>query len=443
VLAEGDLACMPDFAGLQLEALVHVAAATNFRTNSSGDPHQTNAAGTGILLRWAASRKIRHLHHVSSAYVCGRTSRTVPETFHHDRPAFHNDYEQSKWEAEHLCLDWSRQHDASLTVWRPSVIVGEHTTGRSTRFAGFYLSARSTEFLHRSFEHADAATRHSIPLRIRGRAEDCQNIVPVDYVAAMIAGALGRPESWGGVYHLTHPSAPTNQEIKSAFESYFQIGGGRFVHPDDFPADSLNEHEQRFYDISRSIEHYFVDTPRFERERTAALEGQLGICCPTFRADDIARLVAFAQSAGWGRESVSRRSTPGCRTYFERFLPRNVNDSQVADRTRVTATVRFVIEDDPGREWVCRFERGLLADVRNGPNGVQEDFGYRCNREVFWEAIAGHVHPQELFLSGRAEIFGDVERALKMAMILHEFNRERPCDANLLEQYEEKPCPAP
>ncbi len=454
VVAEGDLACMPDLAGLPMEALVHVAAATQFRTDSSGDPHRTNVAGTEMLLRWAASRDIRHLHHVSSAYVCGQTGKPVPETLHRHRPRFHNDYEQSKREAEHVCEAWAVRHGATLTIWRPSVIVGEHATGRSTRFAGFYLSARSTEFLSRSFANADHETRRHIPLRIRGRAEDCQNIVPVDYVASMIAGALCRPETWGGVYHLTHPSPPTNQQIKSAFESYFQIGGGRFVEPDEFPAHSLNEHEQRFYDISRSIEHYFVDTPQFERTRAAALEKRLGIRCPPLREGDIGRLVAFAQSAGWGRLLDRRARAPhrrethatpasGCRTYFERFLPQHVNQSQVAHQTSITATVRFVIEDDPGREWVCRFEKGLLADVHAGRNGLQEDFGYRSSREVFWEAISGRVHPQELFLTGRAEIFGDVERALKMAMILHEFNRECPCDTHVLEQYEEAPCSRP
>jgi predicted lipid carrier protein YhbT len=45
---------------------------------------------------------------------------------------------------------------------------------------------------------------------------------------------------------------------------------------------------------------------------------------------------------------------------------------------------------------------------------------------VYWDAVAGRTDPREVFLSGRAEVFGDVERALKMAMILHAFNTEFP-----------------
>lgn len=66
-----------------------------------------------------------------------------------------------------------------------------------------------------------------------------------------------------------------------------------------------------------------------------------------------------------------------------------------------------------------------------------EEFGYRSTRDVFWEAITGRVPPQELFLSGRAELFGDIERAMKMATILHEFTREFPCDPRRLAEVEQ------
>src|SRR5207253_1094596 len=162
--------------------------------------------------------------------------------------------------------------------------IGDFATGRSTRFAGFYLSARSTEFLSRSFENASEAKRLSIPLRIRGRAGDCQNIVPVDYVASAIAGAINLPEARGRIYHLAH-----------------------------------------------------------------------------------------AQSAAWGRtlrrvEPVSANSS--CRPYFEAFLPGSIAGSKVAKQTAVSAVVRFIIEDDPCGEWVCRFERGRLAELHRGANGL-------------------------------------------------------------------------
>jgi hypothetical protein len=59
-------------------------------------------------------------------------------------------------------------------------------------------------------------------------------------------------------------------------------------------------------------------------------------------------------------------------------------------------------------------------------NGVREDFGYRLDQQTFWQAVRGELDPQQAFLNRRAEVFGDVEQALKMAMVLNMFSREFP-----------------
>jgi nucleoside-diphosphate-sugar epimerase len=432
--AEGDLADRwPDLPRIAIGTVIHGAASTRFHADGDGEPYRTNVSGTRRLLEWAAARSADDLHLVSSAYTCGRTDIPVSEQFVPEPPAFHNPYEESKWQAERLCVEWAASQRRRLTIHRPSVVVGEFGAGRASKFSGFYVLARATEILDRIFRDADAASRQSIPLRIRARPDDRQNIVPVDYVASMMAHIIGRPHLHGRVYHLVHPNPPTNDRIKRAFEEQFGIGGGRFVAPETFDADDLNEHEQRFYEISRSIEHYFVDTPTFLRPNADAVEEESGTHCPTYDAAAIRRLVAYAQRAEWGRPKKSERDgTSPVAAYFESFLPTYVSKSEVARLTAVSTTMRFVIDDEPNGQWVCRFDRGQLEMVHRGEDGVQEDFGYRATRDVFWEAIGGKVHPQELFLSGRAEVFGDVEQALKMAMILHAFTREWPCDAHTL-----------
>ena len=248
-----------------------------------------------------------------------------------------------------------------------------------------------------------------------------------------MAHIIATSQCHGRVYHLTHPRPPSNAAIKASLERYLDIAGGRFVDPEQFPSAGLNEHEQRFYEISRSIEHYFVDTPTFLRSHTDAVEAVTGMRCPDYDESAIHRLLAYAIAAGWGRRRTSLRADASpCAQYFESFLPAHVGQSNVARLTGVTTTMRFVIEDEPSGEWVCAFDRGQLRTVHRGSNGIRESFGYRSTRDVFWEAISGRTHPQDLFLSGRAEIFGDVEQALKMAMILHAFTQEYPCDETKL-----------
>ena len=298
-----------------------------------------------------------------------------------------------------------------------------------------------------------SAQRQSIALRIVGRPLDRQNIVPVDYVAKMIAALAHQPAGAATsgasacVYHLVHPDPPSNLQIKQAFEQYFGIGGGRFIPPEEFeddagkPACWLNDLERGFCDVIKPIEHYFVDTPVFGRENAARLEARAGIICPTYEAPAIERLVRYAQSTSWGRrDRTAVAGEPGCAEYFESFLPFHVEKSKVARMTALTAKVRFVIDDEAEGQWLCTFDRGRLTRVDRSKNGRREDFGYRTTRSAFWESVSGRPHPQELFLTGRAEMFGNIEQALKMSVVLHSFAKEFPCDPKTLARFCERSC---
>ena len=112
--------------------------------------------------------------------------------------------------------------------------------------------------------------------------------------------------------------------------------------------------------------------------------------------------------------------------YFEEFLPTFVERSTVARLASLTADVRFVFKDVDDGHSLCAFRAGRLAEVHRSNNGAREDFGYRVDISTFLKVIANQLDPLEAFLSGRVEMFGDIERALKMAMVLRQFNSEFP-----------------
>jgi hypothetical protein len=152
--------------------------------------------------------------------------------------------------------------------------------------------------------------------------------------------------------------------------------------------------------------------------------------------------VASAQSANWGRRRRSDAAAAPAphdgelyANYFERFLPAHVGRSRVARATAMDALIRFVIGPRPGDDWLCRFKSGHLVEVRRACRDAREEFGYRSTDAAFWRAVSGRVHPQDLFMSGEAELFGDAERALKMVMILNAFAREYPCDQHALQRF--------
>jgi hypothetical protein len=274
-----------------------------------------------------------------------------------------------------------------------------------------------------------------VALRVMGRAVDAQNIVPVDWVAKIIGGIVATPILHGRIYHLVHPAPPTNRQIKRAMEHHFRICGARFIPPERFPRRGLSSDERLFRHLSKPIEHYLIDSPSFDRANTADAERSLGLTCPVWDDAAIARLCRFASESNWGRELPEASNRDAFAEYFERFLPQRVRLSRIARAASIDARVRFVVGSNADDAWLCCFAQGDLVEVVRSGEGSSGDFGYRATERGFWRAVSGDVHPQELFLTGEAEIFGDAERALKMAMILNAFAREHPFDRQTWRQW--------
>lgn len=432
---EGDLGdSLPRFGQLPVGCIVHAAGCTRFDMDKDGEPMRTNVRGTEHLLEWAESRSVRNIHLVSTAYVCGAADGRVGECFRDDPPAFHNAYEQSKWLAEQQATAWARRTGGTLTVYRPSIVVGDSREGRATRFVGVYLSVRACEMLSRMVAGEPRSKRHAIDVRMEGRPQARQDIVPVDYVASIIAEIVAQPRHHGSTYHLVHPDPPTTRMIQTAIEQYFDIGGGRFVEPGRFDPGDLSDIERSFHSLMGPLRPYLMDSPVFDRSRIEQVERSTGIECPGWNMESLHRLFRYAQRTRWGRRRPDTvRPDSACAEYFENFLPTRIAASQVAQLAAISTTVRFVIEDVVDGQWVCRFEQGRLTEVHRGCNGLCEDFTYRTREAPFWRIVSGEADPQQVFLNGDAEISGDVEKALKMGMVLRAFNREHPCDRLALE----------
>jgi hypothetical protein len=384
---------------------------------------------------------------VSTAYCCGVTEGKAPETLHGEPRTFRNAYEQSKWLAEQACAAWAERNRASLTIHRPSIIVGDGATGRATRFDGFYVSARACQMIGR------LAARQSNPgrrvrIHVPAPADATQNIVPVDYVAKMIAGVAMRPELHGQAYHLTHPDPPTNSAIREAFVKRFDLRSVDLEFACDQPA-MRTELDEAFESLQRPILPYMADSPRFQRSRAALVEQALGLELPAFDATRLRQLLNDAVESDWGRRRRATVSSIGpreskdalgdteaggaaeyCDAYFRMFLPARINDSASVRVPSLCATARFIITDIDDGEWACRFQNGLLVQVHRGSNTLVEDFAYHTDAASLQSVVSGEVDPQQLFFSGKAKITGDAEKALRMTVIFQSFIRQCPAPAD-------------
>lgn len=407
--------------------IIHAAANTAFDGQPGGEPYRTNVDGTRALLAVARKAGVPHFVHVSTAYVCGRSRGLVAERFTTPFPPASNAYEQSKQQAEQLVWAWQGDERA-VTICRPTILFGDGRTGRSTAMRGLYLIARATEILNRAVSDAADTDRHAVPLRIIGRPEATINVIPVDWAARRIAAIALDERLAGEVVHVANAHPPTHTEIKQWLEAYYDLAGGGFCE-ETWPLAHPNHYEELFYSSSHAVHDYFRVDLRFESRVNKADERRL------IDREAFTRALRYAEATGWGRRAAapdapraaaSPRGRVSPTWYFTDYLPRMIPRSQVARVDALTAVARFVIRDCDDGDWVCRFDHGELAEVHPAPNGLQEAFGYRVSAADFARVIGAACPVQDVFLDGDAEMFGDIDRALKMVGIMDKFVHEFP-----------------
>ncbi|MFM7250841.1 MAG: SDR family oxidoreductase [Planctomycetaceae bacterium] len=283
-------------------AVLHNAASLSFRgSDRDAEPWLSNVTGTAHVLGLAHTAGIDEFHHVSTAYVCGlRTGRVTEEELLVGQ-AFGNDYERSKAEAETMVRS---EGPRSVTVYRPSIIVGDSRSGFTSTYHGLFAVLRLGHTLLTKVELG--STSGPAILTLLGiPPADRKNFVPVDWVSAVISHCLQSPSARGRTFHVTHPepvsSAAIGRLVQEAVETYSRAAS----------ADDPDLCDERWFadnlavqlDVYRS---YFRNDPTFDRTATDAVAG--GIPCPPLDHATLMRMARFAIEDDFGRSPRRRRT---------------------------------------------------------------------------------------------------------------------------------------
>lgn len=286
-------------------AVLHNAASLEFiGKDRSEDPWRTNVGGTRNVLSLAERAGIREFHHVSTAYVCGLTPGPIPEAPATGAHGFRNDYEASKFEAEHLVR--SAAYLDRPTFFRPAVIVGDSRTGATSTYHGMMAMLQLMAVIVRSLP-ADEHGFRKVDLRLAMTGDEQRNFIPVDWVAEAMVRLLDMPQARGRTIHLAPNKPITIRELIDFTSSYLNSGGLQFCGPTR-PTD-LNPIEAMAYGGKSLYEPYEQTDPVFE---TATL-GELlpDLPCPTIDEAMIHRFLAFGDADRWGKRR--RRPLAGTR----------------------------------------------------------------------------------------------------------------------------------
>ncbi len=257
--------------------VVHCAASVSFDL-SLEDSRRVNVEGTRNVLDVAhRCKRLERLSYVSTAYVAGEPRRLFQEDELDVGQRFRNAYERSKFEAERLVRE--RAGGLPLQVLRPSIVVGDSRTGRTSSFNVLYGPLK-------------ALARGAIPA-IPGRRGSPVDVVPVDYVADRTVDLAEHGSD--GTYHLV---AGRNATTVGRLIELASAELGRrppAVLPPTAYRRLLHPWLRRKYRGLRQMEVYF---PYFSM-RVRFDDRRLGPAPPV--ESYFHRLVEFAERARWGR----------------------------------------------------------------------------------------------------------------------------------------------
>jgi thioester reductase-like protein len=268
-----------------ISTIVHCAASVSFDL-SLADSRRVNVDGTRNVLELAKRcEKLERLSYVSTAYVAGEPRRLFQEDELDVGQRFRNPYEQSKFEAERMLRE--RANGLPLQVLRPSIVVGDSRTGRTSSFNVLYGPLK-------------ALARGAIPA-IPARRASPVDIVPVDYVADRTVDLA--EDGGDGTYHLV---AGRNATTVGRLLDLASAQLGRrppAVLPPAAYRRLLHPWLRRKHKGLRRLEVYF---PYFSM-RVRFDDRRIGPAPPV--EGYFHRLLEFAERARWGRAPRDRSSS--------------------------------------------------------------------------------------------------------------------------------------
>ncbi len=292
------------------DTIVHSAASMMFHADDAkGEPFLTNVVGAANLLAVCQAAGIRHFHHVSTSYVCGLRTGRILESELDLGQTCGNDYERSKMAAEKQIRE--APFLRSTTFYRPASVLGDSVTGYTTNFHGFYAPLQVLYSMTKGFlalgdagrqiiQDAMRQTRFMDRLNLKGT--EGKNLVPVDWVSAVIVHILRHPDLHGETYHLTPRERATVELVSEVFEAvlreYAEI-------PDDSqePTVRLQDAEREtaetmFREQMRTYDSHWRDDPHFDCANT--LRAAPHLPCPTADRELLLRTARYAVQGNFG-----------------------------------------------------------------------------------------------------------------------------------------------
>ena len=266
----------------EITDVFHLAAAYDLAVDKT-TATRVNVDGTKNVNELARSLpNLRRYNYISTCYVAGkRKGRILENELEHDA-GFRNFYEETKYLAETEVE--KLKSELPLTIFRPSVVVGDSRTGETTKYDGIY-------YLIQYLRKAPGLLRF---VNV-GNKDVSLNLVPVDFVVEGIA-ALSRDErAVGETIALADPDPLSTAELFDAISEALVKKRSVITPPPALIERSLMlPFSPPLTGLPHHAVPYFFLSQTYDTSRASALLAPHDVSCPNFR-DYVGNLIAFAE----------------------------------------------------------------------------------------------------------------------------------------------------
>ncbi|MEP6703926.1 MAG: SDR family oxidoreductase [Acidobacteriota bacterium] len=245
--------------------------------------YQVNLGGTKNVNDLCRSLpNLRRYNYISTCYVAGkRLGRILEKDLEHEA-GFRNFYEETKYLAE---LEVEKlKAELPVTIFRPSVVVGDSQTGETTKYDGIY-------YLIQYLRKAPGLLR----LINVGNKNVRLNLVPVDFVVEGIAALSADPDTVGKTVALADPAPLTTAELFDAIAESLSKKRSVFTPPPAIVETSLMmSFSPALSGLPHSAVPYFFIAQTYDTQQAGEFLAVHGVHCPNF-LDYIANLIGFLE----------------------------------------------------------------------------------------------------------------------------------------------------
>ena len=247
----------------KVELFYHVAALVKFDKELRNELFTVNYDGTKHALELAVKWHTKRFIYVSTAYTIGTREHGVEALYPIDDNV-HNPYEESKVKSEHLVFSYANQLDVS--IFRPSIIIGDSKTGEADSTFTLYGFLRALEVFKKRVERKenDSTTIY----KLIGSKFATSNVVPVDYVAAILALAVTKAEA-GKIYNITNPAPFTNFHFLTLIKESLNFNRLEII--ENVAPGTLSPEEEHVNGMIRIFNSYLSRSFNFDDTNTQQL----------------------------------------------------------------------------------------------------------------------------------------------------------------------------